>query len=731
MANDPNINSPEKARERVESLRSQLRRHERLYYVENAPEISDQMYDRLMAELEELEKKYPQFDSEDSPTHRVGNELAGEFRTVRHAAPMLSIGNTYSYADMREFDARMKRELGLPVFYSAELKYDGLAVSLTYENGRFVLGATRGDGEKGDDITANLKTIRSIPLVLENAPAGTFHIRGEVLLPLKELERLNNERAEAGEALFANARNAAAGSLKQRDPAVTARRKLSFTAYAAANFPVFDDLELMAALRKLGLPAANPCKLCRSIEDAVAFCEEWKEKRFSLPFATDGIVIKVNSFALREKLGATAKSPRWAIAYKFPAECAETKLLSVSLQVGRTGAITPVANLETVRLAGTNVSRATLHNFDEVERLDIRVGDTVLVEKAGEIIPDITGVLKDRRDGSETRIAVPEKCPVCGSPVHRDPEMAAVVCSNVFCPAVLKRVLTHFASRGAMDITGLGPAVIDELVDKGIVKDYGDLYSIKREAWLAFGNFADKSAANLDYALEESKKRPFDRLLFALGIPGIGSTTARALARRFQSMEELMNASAEELQEVEGIGGTSADGIVAFFRSERNREAVRKLAEAGVAMRYVEEEEVPKVLEGKSFVITGAIPGVSRLEASSIILKYGGSISESVSKATSYLITEDVSAKSSKIDKALELGTPVISWKELAEMCGFEPPRTEEPRQFSLFDEPDKEEELKARKARLAKEKPEDRSGSENENEEKEASQTDLFSELF
>jgi len=722
-------NELSKARERICSLRAQIRRHDRLYYVENTPEITDQNYDRLMAELIELEKRFPEFCSPDSPTQRVGSELAGEFKTIKHAVPMLSIGNTYSYADMREFDERMKRDLGLGVSYSAELKYDGLAVSLTYVDGRFTLGATRGDGEKGDDITANLRTIKNIPLFLENAPKGTFHVRGEVLLPLKELERLNKERLENGEALFANARNAAAGSLKQHDPAVTAERKLTFVAYASACFPAFDDLELLTAYKKLGLPAASPCKICRDIEDAVAFCEEWKEKRFTLPYATDGIVIKLNSFALREKLGATAKSPRWAIAYKFPAETAATKLLSVSLQVGRTGAITPVANLETVRLAGTNVSRATLHNFDEVARLDIRVGDTVLVEKAGEIIPDIVGVLKDRRDGSETVIAVPEKCPVCNSPVYNDPEMAAVVCSNIFCPAVLKRSLAHFASRGAMDIAGLGPAVIDELVDKGVVKDYGDLYAIKREQWLFYGNFADKSAANLDHALQESKKRPFDRLINALGIPGVGSATARTLAKRFPSMEELKGASEAELMEVEGIGGINAKGIADFFRSERNREAIRKLAEAGVAMRYVEEEEVPKVLEGKSFVITGAIPGVSRLEASSIILKYGGSISESVSKQTSYLITEDVSAKSSKIDKALELGTPVISWKELAEMCGFEPPEIEEPRQFSLFDEPNKEEELKARKARLAKEKAEDKI--ENENKEKEASQTDLFSELF
>lgn len=717
------------AKKRIESLRAQIRRHDRLYYVENTPEITDQNYDRLMAELIELEKQFPEFYSPDSPTQRVGNELAGEFKTLKHAVPMLSIGNTYSYSDMREFDERMIRELGLGVSYSAELKYDGLAVSLTYVDGRFTLGATRGDGEKGDDITANLRTIKNIPLFLENAPKGTFHVRGEVLLPLKELERLNKEREENGEALFANARNAAAGSLKQHDPAVTAKRKLTFVAYASACFPAFDDLELLTAYKKLGLPAATPCRICRDIEDAVAFCEEWKEKRFTLPFATDGIVIKVNSFALREKLGATAKSPRWAIAYKFPAETAATKLLSVSMQVGRTGAITPVANLETVRLAGTNVSRATLHNFDEVERLDIRVGDTVLVEKAGEIIPDIVGVLKDKRNGSEEKIVAPDKCPVCQSPVYRDPEMAAITCSNASCPAVLKRALAHFASRNAMDITGLGPAVIDELVDKKIVSDYGDLYAIKGVNWLAFSNIGDKSAANLDHALNLSKQRPYDRLLFAIGIPGVGSATARTLAKSFPTMEKLASASLEELTAVEGIGEINAKGIMSFFSNARNLEALEKLRSAGVAMEYRETEDVPKILDGKSFVITGAIPGVSRLEAAATILKYGGTVSESVSKQTSYLITEDVSAKSSKIDKALELGTPVISWKELAEMCGFEPPEIEEPRQFSLFQEPNKEEELKARKARLAKEKAE--SKTENENKEKEASQTDLFSELF
>lgn len=717
------------AKKRIESLRAQIRRHDRLYYVENTPEITDQNYDRLMAELIELEKQFPEFYSPDSPTQRVGNELAGEFKTLKHAVPMLSIGNTYSYSDMREFDERMKRELGLGVSYSAELKYDGLAVSLTYVDGRFTLGATRGDGEKGDDITANLRTIKNIPLFLENAPKGTFHVRGEVLLPLKELERLNKEREENGEALFANARNAAAGSLKQHDPAVTAKRKLTFVAYASACFPAFDDLELLTAYKKLGLPAATPCRICCDIEDAVAFCEEWKEKRFTLPFATDGIVIKVNSFALREKLGATAKSPRWAIAYKFPAETAATKLLSVSMQVGRTGAITPVANLEPVRLAGTKVSRATLHNFDEVERLGIRVGDTVLVEKAGEIIPDIVGVLKDKRDGSEEKILPPDKCPVCGSLVYKDPEMAAITCSNASCPAVLKRALAHFASRNAMDIMGLGPAVIDELVDKKIVSDYGDLYAIKGVNWLAFSKIGDKSAANLDHALNVSKQRPYDRLLFAIGIPGVGSATARTLAKSFPTMEKLASASLEELTAVEGIGEINAKGIMSFFANARNLEALEKLRSAGVTMEYREIEDIPKILDGKSFVITGAIPGVSRLEAAATILKYGGTVSESVSKTTSYLITEDLSAKSSKIDKALELGTPVISWKELAEMCGFEPPEIEEPRQFSLFDEPNKEEELKARKARLAKEKTEDKI--ENENKEKEASQTDLFSELF
>ena len=719
------------AKKRIESLRAQIRRHDRLYYVENTPEITDQNYDRLMAELIELEKRFPEFCSPDSPTQRVGSELAGEFKTIKHAVPMLSIGNTYSYADMREFDERMKRELGLGVSYSAELKYDGLAVSLTYVDGRFTLGATRGDGEKGDDITANLRTIKNIPLFLENAPKGTFHVRGEVLLPLKELERLNKERLENDEALFANARNAAAGSLKQHDPAVTAKRKLTFVAYASACFPAFDDLELLTAYKKLGLPAASPCRICRDIGDAVAFCEEWKEKRFTLPFATDGIVIKVNSFALREKLGATAKSPRWAIAYKFPAETAATKLLSVSMQVGRTGAITPVANLEPVRLAGTKVSRATLHNFDEVERLDIRVGDIVLVEKAGEIIPDIVGVLKDKRDGSEEKIVPPDKCPVCGSPVYRDPEMAAITCSNASCPAVLKRAIAHFASRNAMDIMGLGPAVIDELVDKKIVSDYGDLYAIKGVNWLAFSNIGDKSAANFDHALNSSKQRPYDRLLFAIGIPGVGSATARTLAKSFPTMEKLASASLEELTAVEGIGEINAKGIMSFFANARNLEALEKLRSAGVTMEYRETEDVPKILDGKIFVITGAIPGVSRLEAAATILKYGGTVSESVSKQTSYLITEDLSAKSSKIDKALELGTQIISWKELALMCGFEPPEPEIERQGSLFDDliGSKEEELAKRKMRNAAEK-DAKPETKNENADPET-QGDLFGDLF
>lgn len=677
----------EAARARIEFLREELRRHERLYYVLNAPEISDQAYDRLMAELEGLEREFPELASPDSPTARVGNELNGDFATVRHAAPMLSIGNTYSESDILAFHQRLQKELGLErILYSAELKYDGLAVSLTYRDGSLVLGATRGDGRQGDDITANVRTIKSVPLKLARPVPGDIHVRGEVILPLAELARLNAEREAAGLPLFANARNAAAGSLKQHDPAITAARKLSFIAYAGAGLPVLDDPELMAFLAACGLPAASPCKICGTIEEVIAFCDEWAEKRKALPFATDGIVVKVSSFILREKLGCTAKSPRWAMAYKFPAEAARTRLLDVTLQVGRTGVITPVAELEPVQLSGSRVARASLHNFYEIARQDIRIGDLVLVEKAGEVIPDIIGVLKDQRTGGEREIAMPETCPECGSPVFRNPEQAAVTCTNLACPAVIQKAIVYFGSKDALDIDGLGPSLVEQLTAAGLLKDYGDLYSLTLQQLLALDRSGEKAAANLMTALERSRSAPYPKLLNALGIPGIGAATARVLAREFRSLRALSEASLEDLTKVEGIGETTARGIMSFFANERNREIIAKLEKGGVLLEEHDEgPAVPQLLEGKTFVLTGACPGYTRGEATALLLKYGARVLPAVTKQVTYLVCESGDSRSTKARAAAELGIPVITWREAAAMCGIELPAPEPPRQFDLF----------------------------------------------
>jgi len=676
------MNSTER---KIEKLRKTIRYHDYKYYVENSPEISDREYDRLMEELRELEKLNPELVTPDSPTQRVGEQPVEGFKSVKHIVPMLSMDNTYSFADLQAFDQRVRDALGtMVVEYIVELKFDGLAVAIQYENGNLVRGATRGDGASGDDVTTNLKTIKCLPLKLtDSAQKSLFEIRGEVYMPKKEFERINSEREKNGENLFANPRNAAAGSLKILDPKITASRGLKFFCYGASEDLGFKTHgELLKSLASWGIPVSSPTKVCHGIDEVMRYCDEWQEKRNELPFETDGMVVKVNSFAEQKALGTTSKYPRWAIAYKFPAEQAVTKLEKVEFQVGRTGHITPVANLTAVQLAGTTVSRATLHNFDDIERKDIREGDFIVVEKAGEIIPYVVKSLPEKRTGKEKIIKQPAECPACKGPVSRYRESAFVVCENQGCPAQVKQSIEHFASRAAMDIEGLGETLVSQLVDKNLVKDYGDLYYLKAIQLSALERMAEKSAANVINGIEKSKRQPLDRLVNALGIKNVGPATARALAKKFGSMEIIAAQSAEQLQEVPDIGPEVADSIVSFFANPKNKEVIEKLKSAGVNFKAFAESSNPQLLSEKTFVITGTLPTMSREEAGELIRSFGGKVSSSVSKNTTYLLAGKEAG--SKLQKAEALEVKIINWEDFEELIGKKIEKKQAP-QAELF----------------------------------------------
>ncbi len=560
------------ARAEIEKLRDTIRYHERKYYVDAAPEISDYDFDQLMKKLEALEAEHPELVTPDSPTQRVGGEPLSKFETVKHRQPMLSIDNTYSYGELREFDARVKRWLKTrDVQYVVELKIDGVAMALWYEEGVLVRGITRGNGVQGDDVTQNVRTVRDVPLRLDHAPAF-LEVRGEIYMPNAELARVNEEREAAGEPHFQNPRNATAGSLKLLDPRITAARGLRFFAHSIGDSEGFDvatHQECFERFKAMGVPVNPDYTVCHSIDEVLACCEEWDEKRHGLPYEVDGIVVKVDSFAQREALGSTAKAPRWLCAYKFAPEQAVTKLKSVDFQVGRMGTITPVANLEPVRLAGTTVSRATLHNFDEVERKDIRVGDHVTVQKAGEIIPQVLGVVAEKRTGDEKPVEPPAACPACDGPVERAESEVYYRCHNPLCPAQIKERILGFAGRQTMDIEGLGPAVVEQLVDKGLVKDYGDLYSLKLKDVAALERMGEQSARNLLDAIEASKGRGLAKLIAALGIRHIGVTVAEDLAKCYASMDELKAATERELA---GDSSFQADDIADSFSQELLRQ---------------------------------------------------------------------------------------------------------------------------------------------------------------
>lgn len=658
---------------RIQELREELERHNYNYYVLSAPTISDFEFDQKMRELQELEQAYPAYDDPDSPTHRVGSDLSKEFAKVVHKYPMLSLGNTYSQAEVSDFYEQVSRGLNEPFELVAELKYDGTSISLTYEQGRLVKAVTRGDGVQGDDVTANVKTIRSIPLRLQgdDYPAQ-FEIRGEILLPWAEFDRLNKEREEQEEPLFANPRNAASGTLKQQNPAIVAARKLDAYLYylLGEELPADTHWDNLVAARRWGFKIPQVMKLCHTLQDVFDYIAYWDVERKNLPVATDGIVLKVNSLRQQRNLGFTAKSPRWAIAYKFQAERAETRLNSVSFQVGRTGAITPVANLEPVLLAGTIVKRASLHNADIIDGLDLHLGDQVYVEKGGEIIPKIVGVNTEARTaGLGEKISFIKTCPECGTPLMRPEGEAAHYCPNeIGCPPQIKGRIEHFVTRKAMNIN-IGPETIEDLYEAGLVKDSADLYTLQVSDLLRLERWAEKSAQNLLESLAASKQVPFERVLYALGIRYVGETVAKRLALSFHSIEALEQASFESLVAVDEIGERIAQSVRAYFADARNQAIVKRLTEQGLQMSLSEERLANRSdrLKGLTIVISGTFSKHSRDEYKAMIEQHGGKNSGSVSGKTNYILAGE-NMGPAKLEKAAKLGVKIIHEEEFLSM---------------------------------------------------------------
>ena len=650
----------------IEKLREKLRHHEYLYYVADEPEISDAAYDRLMNSLKELEAAHPELVTADSPTVRVGGTPREGFQTVRHVRPMLSLDNAFSYDDLRNFDRRVREGIGREeIEYIAEHKFDGLSISLQYQGGVLVRGVTRGDGSTGEDVTPNVKTIRSIPLRVDAAALkkaklpGDFEVRGEVMMTRKAFEALNRAQEQAGGKIFVNARNSAAGSVRMLDSAVTASRRLDFFAYylyVGGKVPFAKHSDSLEALGQLKFRANENWKLCDGIEKVIAYCEAWEGKREKLPYEIDGVVIKVNATAIQNELGFTAKAPRWAVAYKYPARQETTVVNDIRVQVGRTGTLTPVAVLEPVQVGGVTVSRSTLHNMDEIGRLGLQIGDTVLIERAGEVIPHVLKVVKEGKDRQPFRM--PKNCPECGSKIHKDEEEVAYRCVNSACPAKRRESLLHFASRHAMNIDGLGEKIVDQLVDKKMVKDVADLYALKLEDVAELERMGEKSAQNLLDEIAESKKSPLERVIYALGIRFVGERTGQLLAEHFSSLDDFAAASEEQLMEVGEVGPKVAAAIAEFFSESANRQLIKKLEKAGV--RPVAEKRTVKSdkFAGKSFVFTGGLANRSREEAAELVMQHGGKISGSVSKKTDYVVVG--TDPGSKHDKAKELGVTIL-----------------------------------------------------------------------
>ncbi|NLC76223.1 MAG: NAD-dependent DNA ligase LigA [Clostridia bacterium] len=654
--------SLEEARRQIEELKQQLETHNYHYYVLDKPLISDWEYDRLMEQLIRLETQYPQLLTPDSPSQRVGGEPLKGFETVQHYHPLLSLGNAFNLGDFRDFNRRVTAALGRTPEYVIEPKIDGLSIALTYENGILTTGATRGDGAVGENITQNLKTIKAIPLRLRE-PLPLLIVRGEAFMAKEAFNRLNEEREKRGEELFANPRNAAAGSLRQLDPRIAASRSLNAFCYEIIHMEgeeVNTHWEALELLTRLGLPVNRERKLVADIEDGYNYCQEWIAKRAELPYEIDGMVVKVNNLSEQRQLGATAKSPRWAIAYKFPAEQATTVLEDIIVRVGRTGVLTPTAILRPVRLAGTTVSKATLHNEDLIREKDIRLGDTVVIQKAGDIIPEVVAVLPEHRTGRERPFRLPSFCPECGSEVVRLEGEAAHRCSGgLSCPAQVREGIIHFVSRNAMDIEGLGPKVVEQLFRAGLIKDAADLYYLKYEDLISLERMGQQSVTNLLNAIANSKERPLDRLIFGLGIRHVGARAAKLLADHFGSLAALAAAGEAALTEIPEIGPKVAASVVRFFAQPSNQQVIAKLAKAGVRLTQEKETAVEALpLAGKQFVLTGTLESYSRKEAQELIERLGGKVTSSVSKNTDYVVAG--AKPGSKYDKALSLNITIL-----------------------------------------------------------------------
>lgn len=646
---------------RMDELIDQINYHSNKYYNDDAPEISDYEYDNLMKELIKIEEENPQIKRADSPSSRVGGKPLDKFTQITHKIPMLSLSNAYSDKDLKDFDKRVRELADDSVEYVVEFKIDGLSVGLTYKNGVFEKGATRGNGVVGEDITENLRTVKTIPLKINDTEEVV--VRGEVYISKQNFEKINELQEEQGLQLFANPRNLAAGTLRQLDSKLTAKRPLDifiFNLEYIENTNLKSHSESLEYLKNLGFKVSTDYKVCSNIEGVIKHIEYWTENRSKLPFEIDGMVIKVNDLQQRDIMGYTAKSPRWAIAYKFPAEQKKTKLIDIIVEVGRTGTITPTAILEPVRLAGTTVSRATLHNEDYINEKDIKIGDTVLVQKAGDIIPQVVQVVKDDRDGNEIEFKFPDKCPVCSEPTVRLEGEAAVKCINISCPAQIRRGIIHFASRDAMNIEGLGESIVGLLLDNNIIKDIADLYYIKKEDVINLERMGEKSAENLIKAIEKSKQNELYRLINGLGIKYIGVKGAKVLAKSFDSLDEIINADAVQLTNLEEFGDIMANSVVEFFKEEKNMTVINKLKEAGVNTESIKnkDESIVNIFEGMKIVLTGTLPTLKRNDAKEMIEARGGKATSSVSKSTTFVLAGEEAG--SKLTKANELGVKVI-----------------------------------------------------------------------
>jgi len=663
---------------KLDLLRDKIRYHENRYYVLDAPEISDAEFDKLLEQLKNLEAEHPELVTPDSPTQRVGGKPREGFVKVRHSSPMLSLDNTYNEDELRAWEGRVHELTGRhDVEYVCELKLDGMSLALHFEDGRLARGITRGDGSEGEDVTLNVRTVRSIPLSVprdvmkKTGVPADFEVRGELLMPIAAFQKLNQEREKQGLSTFANPRNFAAGTVRQLDPSVTASRRLDYFAYLLLENgrSYFDrHWETMAALDALGFRTNPNRKLAKNMQEVWGFIQQWEEKRDDLPYEIDGIVVKVDRVSLQEELGYTGKAPRWAIAYKYAARAATTRIEDIIVQVGRTGKLTPVAVLKPVPIGGTTVSRATLHNMDEIERLGVKIGDWVQVERGGDVIPKVVKVIEDKDHPRGRKVfRMPERCPVCNSKVVRTEGEADHRCVNPNCPAQLRETILHFASRGIMNIEGMGDALVNQLTERGLVKNVADIYRLTKDDLLKLERMGDKSAQNVLDEIEASKRLPLERVIYGLGIRFVGERTAQFLAEHFGSMEALMQASQEELQEVNEVGPRIAESIVEFFQEPRNRELVKRLREAGLTFTGQKKQRGTK-LAGKTFVLTGTLAHFTRDQAKKLIEDAGGRVSGSVSKKTDYVVAG--ADAGSKLDKANELGVKVIDEKEMEKLAG-------------------------------------------------------------